>query len=190
MSNGEYQRFDQILRRTIQKSRDRSKFDTECRAAMRGKSRDEAREILIEHYRRIGEQPLGQPLLDRKLDMLIAPTSPTSRISDVVDGLASVVGAGVRFKKILHGPTDEDLTSHRKSDLFVTPDWHHTCRVDLVDGVQSWLGEVQVTGLVAFRDMSSIAIRIEATARRAEGGELRVLVRDQPGRSASRFGFG
>ena len=176
MPNSEYQRFDQIFRKAVQKSRDRTRFDSECREAMKGKSRDEAREILIEQYRRIGEEPLGQPLLDRKLDMLIAPTSPTSRINDVVDGISSLIGAGVRLKKMLQGPTEEDLRSHRKADLHVNPDWHHMSRVDLVDDVQAWLGEVEVSGFVAFRDMSAISVFIEASAPRADGGVLRVLV--------------
>ncbi len=179
MPNGEYLRFDQILWRAIQKSRDRLKFDTECREAMKDKTRAEARAILIEQYRRIGEQPLGQPLLDRKLDMLIAPVSASSRISDVVDGVSTLVGAGVRLRKILQGPTEEDLRSHRKSDLHVTPDWHHTCRVAVTADAESWLGEVDVTGLIAFRDMSAIAITIEASDPRVEGGELRAFVDDR-----------
>jgi hypothetical protein len=173
---GEYQRFDQILRKAVQKSHDRAKFDSECRAAMKGKSRDEAREILIEQYRRIGEQPLGQPLLDRKLDMLITPTSPTSRVNDLVDGIGSLVGAGFRLKKLFQGPTDEDLRFRHKADLHAMPDWHRMSRVNLVEDAQSWLGEIEVSGLVAFRDMSAIAVIIEATAPRTDGGILRVLV--------------
>lgn len=176
LPDGEYRRFDQILRRAVQKSRDRARFDAQCRVAMKGKTRDEAREILIDRYRRIGEQPLGQPLLDRKLEMLIAPTSPASRINDLVDGIGSLVSAGVRLKKMFQGSSDDGSSARRQADCHVMPDWHHTCRVDLVDDAESWLGAVEVSGLVAFRDMGAIAVIIEAAAPRAGGGDLRVLV--------------
>ncbi len=111
--------------------------------------------------------------------MLVAPTSVGGRISDVVDSISTLTGAAARFKKILQGPTEEDLRSHRKIDVYVSPDWHHTCRVALVDDAQPWLDETEVAGIVAFRDMSAIAITIEATAPRSRGGELGVLVGDR-----------
>jgi hypothetical protein len=176
LPDGEYQRFDQVLIRAIRKSRDRAKLDAHCREAMKDKPRDEAREILIEEYGRVGEQPPGQPLLDRKLDMLIAPTSAASRTRDVVGSVSTLVGVGAYFKKILQGPNQDDLGSHRKADVFASPNWHHTCQVVLDDDAQSRLGETEAPGIVAFRDMSGIAVTIKATARRAQGGELGVLV--------------
>jgi hypothetical protein len=143
---------------------------------MRDKSRDEAREILIEQYGRIGEQPPGQPLLDRKLDMLIAPTTAASRISDVVDSVSTLVGAGAHLKKIFQDPNEDDLEGHRRVDVFVSPNWHKTCQVALDDDAQSRLDETEVPGILAFRDMSGIAVTIKASVPRAQAGELEVLV--------------
>jgi hypothetical protein len=175
LPNDEYQRFDQILGRAIRKGRDRARFDAQCREAMRDKSRDEAREILIGQYGRIGEQPPGQPLLDRKLDMLITPASAATRVSDIVDSVSTLVGVTAHIKKIFQGPTAEDMRL-RKPDVFASPNWSHTIKVALDHDAQSSLGESEAPGIVAFRDMSGIAVTIKATLPRAEGGVLEVLV--------------
>ena len=176
MPNDEYQRFDQILGRAIRKSRERARFDAQCREAMRDKLRDEAREILIEQYGQIGEEPPGQPLLDRKLDMLIAPGSAAKRVSDLVDSVSTLVGVSAHVKKIFQGPTEEDMRTLRKTDVFASPNWSHTIKVQLDDDAQSRLGESEAPGIVTFRDMSGIAVTIKATLPRAEGGVLEVIV--------------
>jgi len=176
LPNDEYQRFDQILGRAIRKSRNRARFDAQCREAMKDKSRDEAREILIEHYGRIGEQPPGQPLLDRKLDMLIAPVTAATRVSDILDSVSALAGMTAHVKKIFQAPTHDDMAKLRKADVFAKPNWNRTCRVDLDDGAQSKLDETGAAASVSFRDMSGIAVTIRAAAPRADGGELEVLV--------------
>lgn len=178
MPNDEYQRFDQILGRAIRKSRNRAKFDAQCREAMKDKSRDEAREILVEQYGRIGEQPPGQPLLDRKLDMLIAPSTTATRVSDILDSVSALVGVSAHIKKIFQGPTDDDMERLRKADVFAKPNWSRTCRVALDDGAQPRLGETEAPASVSFRDMGGIAVTIKAAAPRADGGVLEVLVRE------------
>lgn len=179
LPNGEYQRFDQILGRSIRRGRERVAFDARCREAMRGKSRDEAREILVNQYERIGEEPPGQPLLDRKLDMLIAPVSASRRMSDVVDSVSTLIGLGAHVKKIFQGPNEDDLAAFQRVDVFAKPNWHHTCQVALDDDAQLRLGETEELGSVAFRDMSAIAVTIKGTMPRDRGGVLEVLVGDR-----------
>jgi hypothetical protein len=82
-------------------------------------------------------------------------------------------------KKIFQGPTEDDLGALRKVDVFVSPNWHKTCQVALDDDAQSRLDETEVPGIVAFRDMSGIAVTIKATVPRDRGGELEVLVGDR-----------
>jgi hypothetical protein len=173
-------RFDQVLRRAVEKTRERRKFDAACRAAIHGKSRDEAREIMIEEYRKIGQEPPGQPMFDRRLDLLLAPRTPTNSVSDVVEGVSVLVGAATRFKKLLEGPTDSDREDMRRGDLHLTPDWHHTCPVELVDDAQSWIADVPVMGIISYRDLSPIRVNVQATATKGEGGVLMVTVGDRP----------
>jgi hypothetical protein len=169
-------RFDQILRRVVEKSREGARFNAECRAAIKGRPRDEARAILVEQYERFGRQPLGQPLLDRKLDMLLTPSTVSSRVSDVVDSTSTLIGAGIRLKRMFQNSTHDDPIQHQEADLHVMPDLHQTVPVTLTDDAQSWLGQVELTGLFAFRDISMIAVTIEPSAARDDGGTLHVLV--------------
>ena len=68
-----------------------------------GEPRDEAREIMVEEYRKVGKEPPGQPILDRRVDMLLAPRTPVSRVTDLVEGVSVLVGAATRFKKLFDG---------------------------------------------------------------------------------------
>lgn len=169
-------RFDQILRQAAGKARERKRFDAVCREAIRGKSRDEAREIIIEEYRKVGKQPPGQPILDRRVDILLAPRTPESAVTGLVEGVSMLVGAATRFKRMLQDSSVIDEQVRHRPDLFLKPDWHRTCRVDLVDDAQSWIGVVPLTGILSFRDISMIMVNVQATAPQDEGGALLVKV--------------
>ena len=142
----------------------RRKFDAVCRQAIQGRVPDEAREIMVEEYRKVGQEPPGQPILDRRVDMLLAPRAPVNGVTDLVEGVSLFVGAATRFKKLLEGPTDSERQDMHRSDLFLKPDWHHTCQVELVDDAQSWIGDVPLTGLISYRDLSLITVNVQATA--------------------------
>ncbi len=176
MPRGEPPPFGRIFRQAVQRTRERRTFDATCRAAMRGKSRDEAREIMIEEYRKIGQEPPGQPLLDRRVDMLLAPRTPVNGVTDLVEGVSVLVGTANRFKKLLEGAADSNKEVRHHSDLFLHADWHHTCQVELVDDAQSWIGDVPLMGIIAYRDLSAIMVNVQATATKDEGGVLMVKV--------------
>ena len=178
----------QVFRQAIERTRERRKFDAVCRQAIRGKSRDEARGIMIEEYRKIGKEPPGQPILDRRVDMLLAPRTPVNGVTDLVEGVSVLVGAATRFKKLLEGPTDTDRQDMHRSDLFLKPDWHHTCQVELVDDAQSWIGDVPLTGLISYRDLSLVIVNVQATSTRDEGGVLVVKVGERTAGTAEEVG--
>jgi hypothetical protein len=134
---------------------------------------------MIEEYRKVGKEPPGQPILDRRVDMLLAPRTPESVVTGLVEGVSLLVGAATRFKKMLQdSSTIADQVQH-PADLFLKPDWHHTCQVELVDGAQSWIGEVSLAGFLSYRDISMIRVNIQATAPHDEGGILVVRVGDR-----------
>ena len=178
----------QVLRQAIGRTHERRKLDAACREAVRGKSRDEAREIVIEEYRRIGEEPPGQPILDRRVDMLLAPPNPVSRATDAVEAVSVLVGVASRFKELLDTAADSEKLARHRSDLFLKPDWHRTGRVELVDDAQSWVGDVPLTGLISYRDLSLIKVRIQASASRDEGGVLMVKVGERTVGTAEEVG--
>ena len=145
------------------------------------------REIMVEEYRRLGQEPPGQPILDRRVDLLLAPRSPVNGVTDLVEGVSLLVGAATRFKKLLDGAAGGNEVGHH-SDLFLKADWHHTCQVELVDDAQSWIGEVPVMGIIAYRDLSPIMVNIQVTAAKDEGGVLMVKVGERPVGTLSKSG--
>jgi hypothetical protein len=164
------------LRKSIEKTRLRKKIDAACRQAMAGKTRDEARVILVEQYREHGEEPPGQPLLDARLDFLRRPTSTADTAKDWADGVAAVVGFGRGLKKVLTDEHPGDDEPH--ADLMIIPDWNHTARVELVDDAETWLGEIE-GGLVRFRDVTTVNVDLQATGAREAGGRIVVSNHDR-----------
>jgi hypothetical protein len=66
LPTGESPPLGRTLRQAIERSRERKKFDAVCREAIRGRSRDQAREIMREEYMKAGQEPPGQPILERQ----------------------------------------------------------------------------------------------------------------------------
>jgi hypothetical protein len=172
--------FGRILRQAVERTRERRRFDAVCREAVRGKSREEARDILVEEYRKTGQEPPGQPLLDRRVDLLLAPRTPVNGITDVVEAASMLVGAATRFKKLLQNASESEGDVGYHTDLYLKGDWHHTCQVELVDSAQSWIGDLPITGLISYRDLSLIDVNVQATASKKEGGVLKVKAAERP----------
>lgn len=180
MPSAEPPPFGRMLLQAVEKTRGRRKFDAICREAIRGKSRDEAREITVEEYRKAGQKPPGQPLLDRRVDLLLAPRSSVNGISDIAEVASLMVGAATRFKKLLEDASDDSRAVSHHSDLYLKGDWHHTSQVELVDGAQSWIGDLPITGLISYRDLSMIDINVQTSASKNEGGVMKVKVGERP----------
>ena len=143
---------------------------------------------MVAEYRKVGKEPPGQPILDRRVDMLLAPRTPVSRVTDLVEGVSVLVGAASRFKKLFDGASDNDKVVKHHSDLFLKPDWHHTCQVELVDDAQSWIGDVPLTGLISYRDLSLVIVNVQATSTRDQGGVLIVKVGERTVGTAEEVG--
>jgi hypothetical protein len=180
MPSAEPPPFGRTLRQAVEKTRERRKFDATCREAIRGKSRDEAREIMVEEYRKVGQEPPGQPLLDRRVDLLLAPRTQANGVSDFVEAASLLVGAATRFKKLLQDASDDNGVVRHHSDLYLKGDWHHTSQVELVDGAQSWIGDLPITGLISYRDLSLIDVNVQASASKNDGGVVKVKVGERP----------
>jgi hypothetical protein len=180
--------FGRILRQAVEKTSERRKFDAICQEAVRGKSREEARDIMVEEYRKTGQEPPGQPLLDRRVDLLLTPRTPVNGVSDVVKAASLLVGAAIRFKKLLQDASASDGAVRHHTDLYLKGDWHHTCQVELVENAQSWIGDLPITGLISYRDLSLIGVNVQATASKNEGGVLKVKVGERPAGVLSKSG--
>jgi hypothetical protein len=154
------------------------KLEATIRKAALGKPRDEARDILIAEYNRHGKDPPGQPFLDRRLDMILAPNTPIDRAVRGVEDLTAIAGAGHRLMKFLQGFPRTLPPVLRQADIILIPDYHQTSRVVLDKDAQSWLGQVETVALT-FRDMSHIGVNLRATAPRFNGGEIKVSVADR-----------
>src|SRR5271155_1924353 len=142
-----------MIREALQKSRDRQKFDHVVRKAIVGKSREEATEILIAEYRRQGDEPPGQPLLDLKLDVLLEGHSMADRVALGAEGIGALMRAGPRFADLFKEGSEP---SAFPAGMGLSPDWKHTCRVLLDEDTQNWIGDAEVAGLFDFRDVSPI----------------------------------
>jgi hypothetical protein len=175
VSSNEPLRLGQILRKSIRESRDRSRFDAAARRAMAGKSRDEAREILIGQFRREGKEIPGEPFLDMRLDLLLAPNTPVERAKLHIDAVGTLIRAGGRLKGLVTDP-DSHSMYRSWSDIFIEPDWTDSHRVLLDENVQDWIGDVPITGLVDFRDLSVVGMLLEASGERDAGGQIVALV--------------
>jgi hypothetical protein len=62
--------FSKVIADAVKKTHNPRALAAVVRRESKGKTRDEAREILITETRRAGGEPLGQPFLDRQLDMI------------------------------------------------------------------------------------------------------------------------
>jgi hypothetical protein len=175
MPTNEPLRLGQILLRSFRKSRDRTRFNETVRRAIAGKSRDEARDILIEHLRSAGEEILGEPLLEMRLDLLLAPDTPAEKVKLHIDGIASLARASGRLKGLF---TDADSSSigNRLGNIVIQPDWSHTQRILLDDGAQDWIGDVDVAGLVDFRNVSNVSALLQANGERQNNGRIVILI--------------
>jgi hypothetical protein len=144
------------------------------RKAIAGKSRDEARVILIDHMRREREEILGDPLLDMRLDLLLADT-PAEKLKLHIDGIGTLFRAGGRLKDLL---MNADSSTIRKSlgNIVIQPDWSQTHRVLLDEGAQDWIGDVDIAGLMDFRNLSNVSALLEVNGERHNGGRIVILI--------------
>ncbi len=167
-------RFAQLLREGMRKQRERSKFDDAARKAIAGKSRDEAREILIEQFRREGKEIPRGPLLEMRLDLLLAPDTPSERVRLYIDSVGSLAGAGGRLKDLFTG-ADSGSINMPPGNIVMGPDWSDAHKVLLDDDAQERIGEARVI-LVDFRNLSPVAAVLQASGERSTGGQIVVLI--------------
>jgi hypothetical protein len=141
-------------REVVKRRRERSQLEAAVRRAAAGKSRDEAREILIAEHRRRGKEPLGQPLLDRQLDAILTQRTPADWAILQADGVAAVVGMGTRLVQLFRSAQDDDWPEI-VYDVTLVSDWHRTYPVIVDADAQDWVGEVE-PGLLTFRDLTTV----------------------------------
>jgi hypothetical protein len=174
MPTNEPLRLDQILRKSIRKSRDRSRFNDVVRKAIAGKSRDEARDILIEQFRRESKDIPGEPLLEMWLDLLLATDTPSERVRAQIDSIGSLVRTGGRLKGLFAGA---DSTFEKSwGNIVIQPDWSHTHKVLLDNDAQDWIGDIDIAGLVDFRNLSNVSALLQASGERHKGGHVVILI--------------
>ena len=168
--------FAKVIGDAAKKTRDRRVLYAAVRRQSQGRTRDEAREILIRETRRAGGEPMGQPFLDRQLDTILASDSPAERARQLVDGIGTLVKAGTHLVDTFRSTGDDHPDAADRPDVWFAGDLHRPCRVVLADGVGDWIGEVPSVGSISYRDLSSVRVELTPTAPRADGGEITVTV--------------
>lgn len=168
--------FLKVIGDAVKKSHDRSELYAVVHRELQGKTRDEAREILIRETRRVGGEPMGQPFLDRQLDTILAPDTPVEKARQYVDGIGTAVNAGTYFVNVLRSPGADHADFTDRPDVQFTGDLHRPCQVLLSDGVEDWIGTIPSVGSISYRDLSSIKVKLTCSPRRVDGGEITATV--------------
>jgi hypothetical protein len=158
----------------MRKQRERSQFDDAARKVMAGKSRDEAREILIEQFRREDQEIPGGPLLEMRLDLLLAPDTPSEKVRLYIDSVGALARAGGRLKDLFTGE-DSGSVNMPPGNILMGPDWSDANRVLLDDDAQDWIGDARVV-VVDFRNLSPVSAVLQASGERSTGGQIVVLI--------------
>jgi hypothetical protein len=148
----------------FQRSRERTHASREIRAAVRaraqGRTRDEARAILIEEMGAHGQDIPAQPWLDVRLDGVLAGDGPKDRAQATVEAVSVLGEIGLRMIRLLktHASDDADTTESGQRSGFLKVDRSRSVEIDLDDDAQTWIGQVDNDTVFKFRDVGSMRL--------------------------------
>jgi hypothetical protein len=166
------------LKQAVEKSRVDRQIETNVRAGARGKSREEARKLLVDELQAHCEDVPPQPMLDVKLDAILASGSPLGRVQVTAQALKALGQSGAQLLKIFR---DQDGGETGGADaqgrwFFPIPgDQRRTAEVELTDGVQEWLGHLEEEVTWEFWGMSHVHLELHPGV----GDTLEVRVADR-----------
>jgi hypothetical protein len=176
--------FFDLLKRSVERSRVTQEIRTTVRARSRGKTRDEARQILIDEIESRGQEVPAQPWLDARLDAILAGDHPGDRARATVEAVSALGEAGFRIYKMFktHRAEDSDDQASEALQGFFAQDAHKSVEIELDVGVEEWIGHVEDEALFTFRDVSALRLTLHLStdgAVVAHVGDRRVGTLDE-----------
>jgi hypothetical protein len=168
--------FSKVIADAVKKAHNRKALYAIVRRESQGKTRDEAREILVSETRRAGGEPIGQPFLDRQLDVILTSDSPVEKARQFVDGMGAVFKVGANLVNTIRSTGNDHPDFADRPDISFRGDRHFLCQVLLADGVEDWIGELPSVGSISYRDLGFVRVKLTRTAPRAVGAEIAITV--------------
>jgi hypothetical protein len=154
--------FFDLLKRSVERSRISQEVRTAVRSRAEGKSRDEARQILVDEIRSRGQEVPAQPWLDTRLDTILASDSPKDRAKLTIEAMSAVGDVGLKMIKMFRAHTAE-VSDHPGSEQrggFFLQDTKKSVEIEIGDDVQGWIGQVDEETTFSFRNVSALRLTL------------------------------
>jgi hypothetical protein len=160
MANGET--FFDLLRRAREKSHASREVRAAVRSRARNKTRDEARQILIDEIRSHGQEVPAQPWLDARLDGILASDSPVDRARVTVEAVSALGDMGLKIIKTVKTHRDGNWNDPGSEESwgFFPPDRHRSVEIERDDDTQRWIGHAGGETTFTFRHLGSLRLNL------------------------------
>jgi hypothetical protein len=156
--------FFDLFKRSVERSRASREVRAAVRSRSRGKSRDEARQILVDEIRAHGQEVPAQPWLDARLDGILASDNPVDRAKVTVEAVSALGDLGVKMFKMFKTHTVEEDSNDPGFDEtwmgFFPQEMHQSVEIELDDDVQGWIGHVDEETSFQFQNLGSLRLTL------------------------------
>jgi hypothetical protein len=156
-----------MARRSVERSRASQQIRVAVRSGAQGKTRDEARQLLIDELRSRGQEIPAQPWLDARLDGILAIGSRSDQVKITVDVISSVGEMGLKMFKKYQDRSREDGDRAGEVGLSNFPipwDKRQSVEVALDDDAQDWIGALDEEMLLKFRQIGALNLKLSLAA--------------------------
>jgi hypothetical protein len=158
------QSFFELLKQSTARRRIWREIHAAVRSRAQGRSRDEAREILVEEIRSRGQEVPPQPLLDVRLDAILANDSPGDRAKMTMEAVSALGEMGLKLGKMFRAHKAEDSTDPGFDGSWVPQDRKKSVEIELDDDAQSWIGQVDEESSFSFRHFGMLRLQLHLSS--------------------------
>jgi hypothetical protein len=159
--------FFEMARRSVERSRASQKIRAAVRSGAQGKTRDEARQLLIDELRSRGQELPAQPWLDAWLDGILANDGRSDQVKTSVEVINSVGKMGLKMFKRYQDRSREGPGAAGVKGLrnFPIPwDKRQSVEVALDHDAQDWIGALNEEMLLKFRQVGALTLELSLAA--------------------------
>jgi hypothetical protein len=156
-----------MARRSVERSRASQKIRVAVRSGAQGKTRDEARQLLVDELRSRGQEIPAQPWLDARLDGILANDSRSDQVKTTVEVINSVGEMGLKMYKRYKDLSREDPGPVGVKGLRNHPipwDKRQSIEVALDHDAQNWIGALEEEMLLKFRQVGALTLELSRTS--------------------------
>jgi hypothetical protein len=153
-----------MARRSVERTRASQQIRVAVRSGAQGKTRDEARQLLIDELRFRGQDIPAQPWLDARLDGIL---TNEGQVKTTVEVINSVGGMGLKMFKRYKNRSREDPGPGDVEGLrnFPIPwDKRQSVEVALDRDAQDWIGALDEEMLLKFRQVGALTLKLSLAA--------------------------